>query len=176
VDAGSSGWRNFEQFKWEIIDRSQTRVLAMLNIVGRGMGGRLTIEQDLKDMDVARTAEMVKKYRDVLVGIKIAHYDGPDWVPYERSVEAGQMANVPVMVDFATFRPERPFQDLVLHKLRPGDIYTHMYLSAVPMIDDQGRLLPYLFEARKRGVIFDVGHGGGSFGDSAGFRARLYLH
>jgi dihydroorotase len=163
VDAGSSGWRNFEQFKWEIIDRSQTRVLAMLNIVGRGMGGRLTIEQDLKDMDVARTAEMVKKYRDILVGIKIAHYDGPDWVPYERSVEAGQMANVPVMVDFATFRPERPFQDLVLHKLRPGDIYTHMYLSAVPMIDDQGRLLPYLFEARKRGVIFDVGHGGGSF-------------
>ncbi len=67
------------------------------------------------------------------------------------------------MVDFGTFRPERPFQDLVLKKLRPGDIYTHTYLDAVPMLDAQGRVQPYLFEARKRGVIFDVGHGGGSF-------------
>jgi dihydroorotase len=97
------------------------------------------------------------------VGIKVAHYAGPDWVPYERAVEAGKLANIPVMVDFAEFRPERPFQELVLHKLRPGDIYTHTYLSAVPMLDDAGRVLPYLFEARKRGIIFDLGHGGGSF-------------
>jgi len=68
-----------------------------------------------------------------------------------------------VMVDFGTFRPERPFQDLVLKKLRPGDIYTHTYLDAVPMLDANGHVLPYLFEARKRGIIFDVGHGGGSF-------------
>jgi dihydroorotase len=67
------------------------------------------------------------------------------------------------MVDFATFRPERPFQDLVLKHLRPGDIYTHTYLRAVPMLDDKGKVLPYLFEAKKRGIIFDVGHGGGSF-------------
>jgi dihydroorotase len=67
------------------------------------------------------------------------------------------------MVDFADFRPERPFQDLVLKKLRPGDIYTHTYLRAVPMLDEQGKVLPYLFEAQKRGVIFDVGHGAGSF-------------
>src|SRR4051794_26519070 len=73
------------------------------------------------------------------------------------------MAQVPVMVDFATFRPERPFQELVLKHLRPGDIYTHTYLSAVPMLDGDGRILPYLFEAKKRGIIFDVGHGGGSF-------------
>lgn len=51
----------------------------------------------------------------------------------------------------------------MLKHLRPGDIYTHTYLSAVPMMDDKGKVLPYLFEARKRGVIFDVGHGGGSF-------------
>jgi dihydroorotase len=66
-------------------------------------------------------------------------------------------------VDFGEFRPERPYQQLVLEKLRPGDISTHMYLDRVPMLDDHGRVLPYLFEARKRGVIFDVGHGGGSF-------------
>lgn len=163
VDAGSSGWRNFAEFKQQTVDHSLTRVLAMLNIVGHGMGGRTTVEQVVTDMDAARTAETAKQYRDLVVGIKIAHYAGPDWVPYERAMEAGNLTNLPVMVDFATFRPERPFEDLVLHKLRPGDIYTHTYLSAVPMLDDQGRVLPYLFEARKRGIIFDLGHGGGSF-------------
>jgi dihydroorotase len=78
-------------------------------------------------------------------------------------VEAGKLANIPVMVDFADFRPERPFQELVGQKLRPGDIYTHAYLRAVPMLDDNGKVLPYLFAAQKRGVIFDVGHGAGSF-------------
>ena len=163
VDAGSSGWRNFEDFKRLVIDRTQTRVFAMLNIVGKGMAGRTDIEQDVSDMDAERTAAMAKSHRDVVVGIKIAHYAGPDWGPVEKSVKAGTLANIPVMVDFATFRPERPFQELVLKKLRPGDIYTHAYLTAVPMLDSEGRLLPYLFEARKRGVIFDVGHGGGSF-------------
>jgi dihydroorotase len=163
VDAGSSGWRNFEDFKRLVIERVQTRVLAMLNIVGKGMAGRADIEQDTSDMDPERTAEMAKRHKDLVVGIKIAHYAGPDWGPVEKSVKAGSLANIPVMVDFATFRPERPFQDLVLKKLRPGDIYTHTYLNAVPMLDAEGRLLPYLFEARKRGIIFDVGHGGGSF-------------
>jgi dihydroorotase len=163
VDAGSSGWRNFEDFKRLVIDRAQTRVLAMLNIVGKGMAGRNDIEQDVSDMEPERTAEMAKRYKDLVVGVKIAHYAGPDWGPVEKSIKAGDLANIPVMVDFAAFRPERPFQDLVLKKLRPGDIYTHAYLTAVPMLDANGRLLPYLFEARKRGVIFDVGHGGGSF-------------
>jgi dihydroorotase len=163
VDAGSTGWRNFPQFKLDIIDRAQTRVLAMLNIVGRGMGGRYTVEQDTTDMDPKRTAQEAAKYPDTIVGIKVAHYAGPEWTAVERAVEAGELARVPVMVDFADFRPERPFQDLVLKKLRPGDIYTHTYLRAVPMLDEQGKVLPYLFEAQKRGVIFDVGHGAGSF-------------
>jgi dihydroorotase len=161
VDAGSSGWRNFADFKDRVIDRSKTRVLALLNIVGNGMGGEV-IEQNVDDMDAAATAEQVKRYKDTVVGIKSAHFRGPEWTSVERAVEAGTLADVPVMVDFGTFRPERPFQDLVLKKLRPGDIYTHTYLDAVPMLDDQGKVNKYLFEARKRGVIFDVGHGGGS--------------
>jgi dihydroorotase len=99
----------------------------------------------------------------VIVGIKTAHYDGPEWTPVERAVQAGTIANLPVMVDFGTFRPERPYEELVSNKLRPGDISTHMYLDDVPMLDAQGKVRPYLFEAKKRGVIFDVGHGGGSF-------------
>ena len=163
ADAGSSGWRNFPDFKEHIIDRANTRVLAFLNIVGRGMGGEGMIEQDVSDMDPKATAEQADRYRGVVVGVKSAHFRGPEWTSVERAVEAGTLAHIPVMIDFGMFRPERPFQELVTKKLRPGDIYTHTYLGAVPMLDDSGKVRPYLFEARKRGVIFDVGHGAGSF-------------
>lgn len=162
ADAGSSGWRNFPDFKDRVIDRSKTRVLAFLNIVGHGMGGG-RVEQNVEDMDPKATAEQAIKYGGVVVGIKTAHFNGPEWVAVDRAVEAGKAANLPVMVDFGTFRPERPYQELVLKHLRPGDISTHMYLGMVPMLDDHGKVLPYLFEARKRGIIFDAGHGGGSF-------------
>ena len=162
ADAGSSGWRNFPDFKDRVIDRARTRVLVFLNIVGKGMAGG-HIEQDLGDMDGKATGEQALRYKDIIIGVKTAHYEGPEWTPVERAVEAGTLANIPVMVDFGAFRPERPYQQLVLEKLRPGDISTHMYLDRVPMLDDNGRVMPYLFEARKRGVIFDVGHGGGSF-------------
>jgi dihydroorotase len=161
VDAGSSGHLTFEDFEERIIRRAKTRVLAFLNIVGRGMGG--PVEQDLKDMNAKETAAMILAHKDVLVGIKTAHYMGPEWDPVDRAVEAGRIASAPVMVDFGTFRPERPHEDLVLKHLRPGDIYTHTYLARVPMLDENGKLRPYLAEAQKRGVIFDVGHGGGSF-------------
>ena len=162
ADAGGAGWRTFADFKDRIIDRVHTRVLAFINIVGRGMAG-VPIEQNLADMDAEATAREALKHKGLIIGVKTAHYTGPEWTPVERAVEAGTKANIPVMVDFGSFRPERPYQDLVLKKLRPGDISTHMYLGAVPMLDDEGHLLPYLLEARKRGVIFDVGHGAGSF-------------
>jgi dihydroorotase len=161
VDAGSSGWRNFEDFKKIIIDQARTRVLAMLNIVGAGMAG--DPEQNLQDMDPGKAAEMAAKHKTLIVGFKTAHYAGPEWIPVENAVKAGEIAGLPIMVDFGRFRPERPFEDLVTKKLRPGDMYTHMFLSMVPMLDDTGRLRSYLSEARKRGVLFDVGHGGGSF-------------
>ena len=162
VDAGGSGWRTFRHFKEQVIDHSRTRVLALLNIVGYGMRGG-PVEQDLGDMDSKLTAMRILENRQLIVGIKTAHYRGPEWDPVDRAVEAGKIANVPVMVDFGDFVPQRPFQDLVLKHLRPGDIYTHFYLGRVPMIDANGKVLPYLFEARKRGIIFDVGHGSGSF-------------
>ena len=163
ADAGSSGWRNFPDFKDRVIDRSKTRVLAFLNIVGKGMAG--AVEQDLTEMDPKAAAEMAARYKDIIVGIKTAHYAGPEWTPVEHAVEAGTLANIPVMVDFGTFRPERPFQELVLKKLRPGDIYTHTYLGWVPILDDQGHLLPYLLEARRR----DSRH-------APGLRSRFHLH
>jgi dihydroorotase len=81
----------------------------------------------------------------------------------ERAVEAGTIAGVPVMVDFGSNRPERPITELLAVKLRPGDIYTHVYSGLRNELLETGKLNPALWEGRKRGVIFDVGHGGGSF-------------
>lgn len=161
VDAGSSGWRNFPDFKDRIISRAKTRVLALLNIVGNGMGQGV-IEQNIADMESKATADLAKENPGLIVGIKTAHFAAPEWTAVDRALDAAKLADLPLMVDFGEFRPERPYQDLVLKKLRPGDISTHMYLDMVPMLDQNQKLLPYLMEARKRGVLFDVGHGGGS--------------
>src|SRR5205807_2749120 len=162
ADAGSSGWRSFDDFKDRIIDRSKTRVLAFLNVVGAGMRGD-KFEQNLSDMEAKPTADMAMRHKGLIIGIKTAHYAGPEWAPVERAVEAGTQANLPVMVDFGANRPERPMAELVTRKLRPGDIYTHMYSGLRNELDDSGHVNPGMPEGRKRGVIFDVGHGGGSF-------------
>jgi len=163
VDAGSSGWTNFPDFKDKVIDISKTRVLALLNIVGKGMAGAEKIEQDMSDMDPKATAKRAKEYPDTVVGIKSAHFAGPEWASVDNAVQAGKLADLPVMIDFGNFHEARPFQELVLDHLRPGDIYTHGYKVQVPYIGEDGKLLPYLAQARHRGIKFDVGHGGGSF-------------
>ena len=147
VDAGGSGWRNFEAFKRHVIDRSRTRVLAFLNIVGHGMSRS---EQNAEDMDPRVTADFIRRNRADIVGIKTAHWRAPTWLAVDRALEAGRLADVPIMVDFGTFFPHRPFEELVGRRLRPGDIYTHLYLPSVPMLDERGRLRPYLLEAQKR--------------------------
>jgi dihydroorotase len=162
ADAGCAGWRNFEDFREHVIERSRTRVLAFLNIVGNGMRGG-TFEQDLTDMEATPTAEMALRHKGLIVGIKTAHYEGPEWAPVERAVEAGEKAGIPVMVDFGANRAERPLAELLTKKLRPGDIYTHMYSGLRGELDPSGRVNSGMREGRKRGVIFDVGHGGGSF-------------
>jgi dihydroorotase len=162
ADAGCAGWRNFDAFKEHVIDRSKTRVLAFLNIVGHGMRGP-AFEQVLDDMDAGPTAETAMRHKGLIVGIKTAHYEGPEWAPVERAVIAGTRAGIPVMVDFGANRPERPLAELVTKKLRPGDIYTHVYSGLRGEQDPAGHVNPGLLEGRKRGVIFDVGHGGGSF-------------
>ena len=163
VDAGSSGWRNFEDFKEHVIDRSKTRVLADLNIVGAGMRGA-KYEDNLDDMDGQATAKMALKYPGVIVGIKSAHFTGPEWKPYEQAVIAGNIANIPVMIDYGSRRIERPLYDLLATKLRPGDIYTHCFSGLRGEQDPEtGKASKALLIGRQRGIYFDVGQGGGSF-------------
>ena len=165
VDVGGAGWRNFPQFKEQVIDRARTRVLSFINIVGSGMKGG-PVEQNMADMDARLTAMRIRQHPGLIVGIKVAHFSGPEWDPVTRAVTAGRETNVPVMVDFGGHTPPLPLDQLLLVHLRPGDIFTHMYAHVrgrTPIVDDAGTVRPYVREARKRGVIFDVGHGGGSF-------------
>jgi dihydroorotase len=168
VDAGTAGADTFLQEKEEVIDTSKVRVLAFLNIVANGMSGGL--EQSVDAMDVKRCSDTITKYRDIIVGVKTAHYWTqkpldelhPTWSAVDRAIACGEAAKVPVMFDFWP-RPERSYADLILQKARPGDIHTHVFAQQFPILLPDGKINPILQQARDRGVIFDVGHGAGSF-------------
>ena len=162
VDTGSAGWRTFEDFRNRVLDRFQTRTYAFVNIVGMGMVSN-DLEQNVSDMDVDRTAAMMLEHSDVVVGSKTAHYCGPEWVSTDAALAAARATGMPAMIDFGLFPKERPYYELVTQRMSAGDITTHMFLGDVPWIDSEGKLFDYLYKARDRGIIFDVGHGGGSF-------------
>ena len=162
VDAGTSGWRNFPLFKDQVIDRSKTRILAFLNIAGTGLSGKPT-QEDIADMDPVKADETIKKYPDILVGIKIGHYEGSEWTPFDRALTACNNANVPLLVE--CHLPQYSLEDQLKH-MRPGDIITHSFEKVserMSIIDDQGKVRPFVKDAQKRGVLFDVGHGGAGF-------------
>ena len=166
VDAGSSGWRTFPEFKKNIIDKSQTRVLAFLNIVGEGMRGGV-YEQNTADMDAKLTANVAIANKNDIVGIKLAHYEGHEWIAADRAAEAGRKANIPVMVDFGGSTPPLSIEELFFKHLRPGDIFTHCFaqLNTRETIVDTitKQVKPFVIQAQKSGIVFDVGYGGISF-------------
>lgn len=166
VDAGSSGWRNFDVFKKTVIDHSATRVLAFLNIVGAGMRGG-PYEQNTADMNDSLAAAKAGQYPGIIVGFKVAHYTGGDWRPVDAATHAGNRTHLPVMVDFGEHLPQLPIHDLFLDHLRPGDIFTHCFAQLSdrePIVDPvTKKIKPFVFEARKKGILFDVGYGEISF-------------
>jgi dihydroorotase len=162
VDAGTSGWRNFPVFKRQIIDRSTTRVLAFLNIAGSGMTG-FPSEEDVNDMDPRMTSLVIGQYPDIIVGVKIGHYRGNDWAPFDRALEAGRLSDVPLFVE--CHLPLLPLEG-ILKRMRPGDIYTHTFCTAVDrecLLDENAKVRSYVIEAKNKGIRFDVGHGGAMF-------------
>jgi dihydroorotase len=166
VDAGSSGWKDFPVFKKKIIDSSKTRVFAFLNIVGAGMRGRIS-EQDTNDMDGKKTAMIAQQYHDYIVGIKLAHYKGPEWKPVDEAILAGNLANIPLMIDFGENTSPLSLEELFLKHMRPGDIFTHCFaeLKGREYIVDTGtkKIKTFVWEAKKKGILFDVGYGEISF-------------
>jgi dihydroorotase len=162
VDAGTSGWRNFPLFKEQVIDKSQTRVLAFLNIAGSGMSGK-PMQEDVNDMNADSAAFVAEKYKDIIVGIKIGHYEGSNWDPFNKALDAGKKLNRPVFVE--CHLPQYSLESQ-LQKMRPGDIITHSYEQVserMPIVDEQGKVRPFVLTAQKKGVLFDVGHGGAGF-------------
>ena len=170
VDPGSTGWRTFPELKRRVIDFSQTRILAFLNIVGEGLRGD-PFEQNINDMQVRPAVECARNYPDIIVGFKLAHFVGHDWTPIQRATEAGRIMNMPFMIDLGSANPPLPLDSLFLHYLNPGDIYTHCYGGNNSIGNGGGRqaitldsqLRPFMDDARKRGIYFDLGHGGSSF-------------
>src|SRR5690554_5392638 len=129
VDTGTAGAKHFLHFKRTVIDLAKTRIFAYINIVTSGMLG--DFEQDVSEMDPELAASIVLAYPEICVGIKTAHYwvhqpwdeAHPAWAAVDRALEAAEICQKPLMVDFWP-RPERTYPDL-LRKMRPGDIHTH---------------------------------------------------
>lgn len=162
VDAGTSGWRNFPVFKDQVIHRSKTRILAFLNIAGAGMSGKQA-QEDIHDMDPAKASEAIQKYPDIIIGIKIGHFEGKQWTPFENALIAANGSNVPLLVE--CHLPQYTLEDQ-LDRMRPGDIITHAFEKVserMSVIDEQGNVRPFVKDAQQKGVLFDVGHGGAGF-------------
>lgn len=162
VDAGTSGWRNFSLFKTNIIDKSKTRVYAWLNIAGNGMTGSPG-EQDMNDMDARLAAMTVSKFRENIVGIKIGHFEGTEWAPFERAREAAEKSSTPLFVE--CHLPQYSLEEQ-LKNMRRGDIITHAFEKVserTPVVNNEGELYSYVKEAQQRGILFDLGHGGAGF-------------
>jgi dihydroorotase len=161
VDAGSSGWKEFPEFRDRVIKKAKTRVLAFLNIVGAGMG--TGHENEAAEMDAEAAAKCAKENPDVIVGFKSAHYAGPGWPSVENAVRAGNLSGLPVMVDFGQITSNRNIDTLFMDKLRPGDIFTHCFSGHREEVLENGKLNPAMVAGRKRGIIFDIGFGQASF-------------
>lgn len=168
VDAGTCGWRNFGDFKENVIDATKLRVLAFLDIAAKGMAYPDS-EQAVADINPQIAAAVAREWSDCIVGIKSAHYwprhenrEHPAFASIDGAREAAALCGKPVMVDSIPVVPERSYP-AILSRLEPGDIHTHVFAQQFPLLNAQGKVEDYLRKERERGVRFDVGHGSGSF-------------
>ncbi len=166
VDAGSAGANTFPGFRRSVVEASRGRVLAFLNISAMGQIDPFLGElHDLRFADPERAAAVALANPDLIVGFKVRVSEmlaGANGLAVlDRALEAGRATSLPVMVHIGgtTFDIEE-----VLDRLRPGDIVTHAFTGWRPgIVTDAGRVVAAAHEARARGVLFDVGHGAGSF-------------
>lgn len=162
VDAGTAGWRNFPVFKSQVIDHSKTRILAFINIFGSGMIGSPQ-EQDTLNISEQMTYEILQKYKDIIVGTCIGHYKYPSSMPFEAAESVAKKADLPLLVE--CHLPELSLKQQ-LERMRAGDIMTHAYEEISErdhFVGPDGKVRSEVMEAKKRGILFDLGHGGAGF-------------
>jgi len=170
IDTGSAGPGNFAGFRKHVIEPSAVRILAYLHISFAGIYGfsktvMVGESEELRLMAPSEAVEVAEANRDVIVGIKVRvgrHSSGTSGVaPLDIALQAANEAGIPLMchIDF----PPPSYED-VLERLRPGDVLTHAFRPFPNSpIDHQGKVKDAVQRARKRGVMFDIGHGKASF-------------
>ncbi len=170
IDAGTSGSDSFEGFRRLVIERSRTRILAFLNISRVGLIGQPGELVDTRMIDVPSALRVAKAHADVIVGIKVRcseNYSGPNDLDAVRAARTvADQIGKPVMIHVGS--PHSPMEQ-ILDLARSGDIVTHAFRRGGTggVIGTDGRVSSYIQRAAKRGVLFDVGHGSGSFSFAA---------
>ncbi len=163
IDAGTTGFINFEEFRRNRMVSSRARLLAFLNVAAMGIPTFLVGElEDLRYARPVETAQVISEHPEVLVGVKIREgaMTGANGIPaLERALEAANTCRVPLMVHIGKGAPTPE----ILRRLRPGDIVTHCFQGRGDGIVFSDGMIPEAVSARREGVIFDVGHGSGSF-------------
>ena len=173
VDAGSPGWATFPGFREYIAQPAQTHILTYIHISGIGLVyGPVGEMHELEYANPEKVADTLMQNRDITVGVKVRQGKsqvGDNGVePLKLAIEAAELADTTVMVHIGT---GVPLPD-VLKLMRPGDVVTHCFQgNGDCIVDDKGRVIPDAWAAREDGVIFDVGHGGGSFNYEVAQRA-----
>ena len=170
IDTGSAGPGNFPGFRKHVIEPSQVRILAYLHVSHAGIWGfgknvMVGESQDIRLMDPRAAAEVADANRDVVVGIKIRlgrHASGMNGMaPFDYALQVAEEVGMPMMVHID--EPPPSYEELI-DRMRPGDVLTHCFRPFPNSpATAQGTVKPQVLDARKRGVIFDIGHGMGSF-------------
>ena len=170
VDTGSAGPGNWRGFRKHVIEKSQVRILAYLHVSFAGIFGfdrRVHVgeSEDIRLMAPIDAAEVAEKNRDLIVGIKVRvgfHASGHQGTaPLDIALQVAEQVGIPVM---AHIDHPPPSYEEVIARLRPGDVLTHAFrpYPNAPCTA-QGTVKQAVLAARKRGVLFDIGHGMGSF-------------
>jgi dihydroorotase len=170
IDAGTSGSDSFEGFRRLVIEQSRTQIFAFLNISRVGLIGQPGELVDTRMIDAPSAVRVAKEHADVIVGIKVRcseNYSGPNDVQAVRaSRSVADQIGKPVMIHVGS--PHTPMEQ-ILELTRPGDIVTHAFRRGGTggVIGPEGRVSDYIRRAADRGILFDVGHGSGSFSFAA---------
>lgn len=174
VDAGSAGAHTFAAFRRYVIDVSETRIIPFLNIGATGMVSPDVGElEELRHIDRAAALRTIEAHRDLIRGIKVRLsrdlVGANARVALKTAREAGEAAALPIMVHVG----DTPISLAeILDELRPGDVITHCYHGREEgILDARGTVTPAARRAAARGVLFDVGHGKGSFSFQVARRA-----
>jgi dihydroorotase len=170
VDTGSAGPGNFSGFRKHVIEPSAIRILPYLHVSFAGIYGfssKVMVGEghDIRLLAARDCLEVVEANRDLIVGIKVRlgrnASGAAGIVPLDVAEQVADQTGLPMMVHIDE---PPPSYEAVVARLRPGDVLTHCYRPFPNSpVDGKGKVKPALLEARQRGVLFDIGHGMGSF-------------